>query len=81
MIQLSNAISFGLKEGDKYAWYGVWDIWRRIPFVALTSVTTETNATLVHTPLLSKSCVVVVSVCTSYNDVYVPDGPLVDCYM
>ena len=54
VIQVSNAISFGLKEGDWYAWYGVWDIWRRIPFVALTTGMIGANNTLVCECALNK---------------------------
>ncbi len=34
MINVRIALTHGLKEGKKYQWYGVWDLWRRLLFVA-----------------------------------------------
>ncbi len=33
MIQVSNALTHGLKQRKRYLWYGVWDIWRRLLFI------------------------------------------------
>jgi len=33
-IQASNALTHGLKDRRRYRWYSVWDIWRRLLFVA-----------------------------------------------
>ena len=30
-----DAFTRGLKKDKKYLWYSVWDIWRRLPFVAV----------------------------------------------
>lgn len=32
-IQISNALTHGLKQRKRYLWYGVWDIWRRLLFI------------------------------------------------
>ena len=48
-VQAADALTRGLKEKRRYRWYGVWDIWRRILFVAANlfiSVTTR-NVVLV----------------------------------
>ena len=34
-IQASNALTYGLKDKRRYRWYSVWDIWRRLLFVAV----------------------------------------------
>ena len=48
-VQAADALTRGLKGRRRYRWYGVWDIWRRILFVAANlfiSVTTR-NVVLV----------------------------------
>ena len=43
-VQAADALTHGLKRRRRYRWYGVWDVWRRILFVAanlLISVTTR----------------------------------------
>eukprot|EP00731_Ephydatia_muelleri_P012526 Em0006g1420a len=71
VIQVSNAISFGLKEGDWYAWYGVWDIWRRIPFVALTTGMIGANNTLFAYAVLILLILLVSSIVKPYKDAHV----------
>ena len=48
-VQAADALTRGLKSRRRYRWYGVWDVWRRILFVAANlfiSVTTR-NVVLV----------------------------------
>ncbi|XP_019853039.1 PREDICTED: uncharacterized protein LOC109582640 [Amphimedon queenslandica] len=50
-LHLANAFTFGLKTERIYLWHGVWDIWRRLPFVAINlfiSVSTVSILVLLH---------------------------------
>ncbi len=46
-IQVSNSLTEGLKYRRRYRWYGVWDIWRRLPFVAANLFISQTTRSTV----------------------------------
>ena len=36
-----------LKKKKRYLWYSVWDIWRRLPFVAINLLVSVTTVSII----------------------------------
>lgn len=60
MIHVRNSLTHGLKNGRRYLWYSVWDIWRRLLFVGANLFISITTPSVVlvtqyynHTNFLS----------------------------
>ena len=42
-----DAFTRGIKENKRYLWYSVWDIWRRLPFVAVNLIISVTTVSII----------------------------------
>ena len=73
LLQVYNVFTDGLKVKRKYIWYGIWSIWRRLPFVAtslLVATLTQDTILFIHC-VVSLLCLLIVCIVQPYKKSYI----------